>query len=153
MAAVRVVKGPSAISYGPHTVAGAIDLVTAPIPEGGHAMVDLAFGQYLSRKGHVRTSVASEHFAVLVEAVHLGNEGFKDLDGGGDTGFTRNEVMAKARASFGDAESLFHEFQLKLGYGSESSNETYLGLTNERPIAAMEPAASTTWNGIARRSC
>jgi Fe(3+) dicitrate transport protein len=130
MSAVRVIKGPSAISFGPHTVAGAIDLMTAPIPDGVHAMADLAFGQYLSRKGHVRASVQSGGYGLLVEGVHLGNEGFKDLDGGGDTGFVRSEVMAKARASFGGPSTLFHTLELKLGFSNETSHETYLGLTD-----------------------
>jgi Fe(3+) dicitrate transport protein len=31
MAAVRVIKGPAALSYGPQTIGGAIDLVTRPV--------------------------------------------------------------------------------------------------------------------------
>ena len=33
---VRVIKGPGAVSFGPQTVGGAIDLVTRPIPTAGH---------------------------------------------------------------------------------------------------------------------
>ena len=132
MHSVRVVKGPSAIAYGPHTVAGAIDLVTAPIPDGEHVMADLAFGMYLSRKAHARVSASGDVFGVLVEGVHEANNGFKHLDGlpDDDTGYSRNEVMGKARAMFGSAEALMHELELKLGFGNEASNETYLGLTD-----------------------
>jgi Fe(3+) dicitrate transport protein len=129
MVAVKVVKGPSAIAFGPHTIAGAIDLITAPIPEGEHAFADLSMGLYLSRKAHVRASTAGDHFAVLLEGVHEANNGFKELDGGGDTGFARNELMGKVRASFGNADSLLHEVELKVGFSTEESNETYLGLT------------------------
>lgn len=132
MTSVRVVKGPSAIAYGPHTVAGAIDLITAPIPDGEHAMVDLAFGMYLSRKAHARVSASGDTFGVLLEGVHEANDGFKHIDGmpSADTGYSRNEVMGKARASFGNAESLLHDLELKLGFSNENSNETYLGLTD-----------------------
>lgn len=130
MTSVKVVKGPSAIAFGPHTIAGAIDLITAPIPEGEHAFADLSMGLYLSRKAHVRASTSGEHFAVLLEGVHEANDGFKELDGaGGDTGYSRNEAMGKIRTSFGNADSLLHEFELKLGFSSENSDETYLGLT------------------------
>lgn len=132
MYTVRVVKGPSALVYGPHTVAGAIDLVTAPIPDGEHAYLDFSAGMYLNRKAHVRASAAGERLAVLIEGVHLGSEGFKHIDGheGADTGFTRNEVMLKGRASFGSEATLFHDLELKLGFANEKSNETYLGLTD-----------------------
>ncbi|NUO52116.1 MAG: TonB-dependent receptor, partial [Polyangiaceae bacterium] len=132
MTAVKVIKGPSAIAFGPHTVAGAIDLITAPIPDGEHAMVDLAFGMYLSRKAHARVSTSGDTFGVLLEGVHEANDGFKHLDGmpDADTGYSRNEVMGKARVSFGNQETLLHDLELKLGFSNENSNETYLGLTD-----------------------
>lgn len=130
MQSVRVVKGPSSIVYGPHTVAGAIDLVTSSIPEGEKMMLDAGFGQYGSRKLHLRASSAGEHQGLLVEGVHVGTTGFKELDGGGDTGFSRNEIMAKGMRTFGDPSELWHELELKLGYSNEYSNETYLGLTD-----------------------
>ncbi len=129
MYSVKVVKGPSAIAFGPHTIAGAIDLITAPIPDGEHAFVDLSAGMYLARKAHARASTSGDRLGVLVEGVHEANDGFKKLDGGGDTGYSRNELMGKARATFGNAESLMHEIELKLGFSNEHSNETYLGLT------------------------
>ncbi|NUP06492.1 MAG: TonB-dependent receptor [Polyangiaceae bacterium] len=132
MYSVRVLKGPSAIPYGPHTVAGAIDFVTAPIPDGEHAFADLAFGMQLSRKAHIRASMSGDRLGILVEGVHEASNGFKELDGsGGDTGYARSELMAKARASFGNQDTLLHELELKLGFSHESSNETYLGLTTE----------------------
>ncbi|MBK8259708.1 MAG: TonB-dependent receptor [Polyangiaceae bacterium] len=130
MTAVRVVKGPSTIVYGPHTVAGAVDMTTAPVPTGPKTMVDVALGNYLYRKVHVRQSFGDETRGVLVEGVHIGTTGFKELDGGGDTGFSRYEMMAKGRWSLGTLDTLFHDIELKAGYSGEVSNETYLGLTD-----------------------
>jgi Fe(3+) dicitrate transport protein len=130
MNAVRVVKGPSTIVHGPHTVAGAIDMVTAPIPAGHKTMLDVSLGQYLYRKVHLRQSFADETRGVLVEGVHVGTAGFKELSGGGDTGFSRNEFMAKGLWSLGTADTLFHDITLKAGYSDEVSNETYLGLSD-----------------------
>lgn len=130
MNSVRVVKGPSTIVYGPHTVAGAIDFTTAPIPPGHKTLVDVAVGQYLYRKVHLRQSFADETRGILVEGVHVGTAGFKEMDGGGDTGFSRNEFMVKGHWSFGSVETLFHDVEVKAGYSGEVSNETYLGLTD-----------------------
>lgn len=131
MHSVRVVKGPSAISYGPHTVGGAVDFITAPIPSERSGMIDVSFGSFLQRKAHVRQGVADDHYGVLIEAIHLANNGFKDLDGGGDTGFSRNELMLKGRYAFDPAASMQNEIEFKAGYSGEVSNETYLGLSDE----------------------
>jgi Fe(3+) dicitrate transport protein len=66
----------------------------------------------------------------LLEAVQWHSEGFKNLDGGGDTGFDKTELMAKGRLNTDPAKSQYHQLDLKLGYSREISNETYLGLTN-----------------------
>jgi len=131
MSGIRVIKGPAALSFGPHTVAGAIDLVTAPIPDGHRGFVDLAVGQYLFRKVHVREGVSNDDMGVLVEGLHIGTNGFKELDGGGDTGFLRGEVMLKARRALPRVGEMTSELELKLGWSGEVSNETYLGLTDE----------------------
>lgn len=130
MQSVRAVKGPSAITYGPHTIGGAIDLVTAPIPSERRGFVDMSFGQFMHRKVHVQQGLADDHYGILVEAAHLANNGFKELDGGGDTGFARNELMLKGRYVLGPVTAPKGEFEIKMGYSGEVSNETYLGLTD-----------------------
>ena len=130
MSTVRVVKGPSSILYGPKTVGGAIDLVTRSIPTTRAGTYDLALGQYSFNKQHVTYGMSDEHAGFLVEGMRLDNSGFKKLDGGGDTGFTRNEWMAKAAYNPDPRADVQSEFLLKLGYSEEQSNETYLGITD-----------------------
>jgi len=130
MSAVRVVKGPSSILFGPQTVGGAIDLVTRPIPTARAGTYDFAAGQYGYNKQHVTYGMSDEHAGFLIEGMRLDNSGFKDLDGGGDTGFTRNEWMAKAAYNPEPLAEVQNEFLLKLGYSEEQSNETYLGITD-----------------------
>lgn len=130
MESVRVLKGPAAILYGPQTVGGAIDFVTRDFGPGVSAGLDAALGQYWYGKAHGYFSVANDTSGILAEGVHLRSDGFKVLDGaGGHTGFERNEWMVKGRhrISFGDVQ---HHFSAKLGFSSERSNETYLGLTD-----------------------
>lgn len=130
MDSVRVIKGPSAVSYGPSTVGGAIDFITAMFPSERKGFADLAFGQFLSRKVHLRQALVDDNYGVVVEAMHLANNGFKDLDGGGDTGFSRYEIMAKGRYIIDPVASIKHEFEAKIGYSGERSNESYVGLTD-----------------------
>ena len=92
---------------------------------------DFALGQYGYNKQHVHLRHERRaRVGFLIEGMHLGNTGFKDLDGGGDTGFTRNEWMAKASYDLDPRAAMQNELLLKLGYSDEVSNETYLGLTD-----------------------
>ncbi len=131
MIAVEVFKGPASIQYGPHTVGGAINLVTRPIPDEPTTAVDVLYGQRDTFKWHAWAGGRYKGLGLLVEGVHLESDGFKDLDGGGDTGFTRNETMLKADYQWPLISALNLVTELKLGYSDELSNETYLGLSDD----------------------
>ncbi len=135
MVSVRVLKGPTAIIHGPHTVGGAVELVTRDIPGGESGGLDLALGEYGYGKLHGHFGFSGERTGVVVEGVHLRSSGFRLLDGGGDTGFRRNEWMVKVQHQ-PELPGGTHRFGLKLGYSDEVSNETYLGLTDEDARAA-----------------
>lgn len=130
MESVRVIKGPAAVLYGPSTIGGAIDLITRDVPSGTLAGVDLAYGQYHYGKLHGWFGASNETSGFLIEAVHVRSDGFKQLDGGGNTGFGRTEVMGKARHRF-SLGATNHVLTAKLTFAAEDSNETYLGLTDE----------------------
>ena len=131
MRSVRVIKGPSSIPYGPQSIGGAVDLRTRGIPSGKErGGVDLALGSHAYRKAHAYVGIGNDRAGALVEGVHLGSGGFKELDGGGDTGFYRNEWMAKTRYLLDPSARVQNEFRLKVGYSDERSHETYLGLTD-----------------------
>lgn len=131
MRSVRVVKGPAGIVYGPQTIGGAIDLRTRSIPGMTSGAVDVAVGQDRYGKGHVYVGSSTEKAGFLIEGVHLRNDGFKNLDGGGNTGFYRNEWMFKGSYTLDPYADVQNTFGLKLGYSDETSNETYLGLTDD----------------------
>jgi Fe(3+) dicitrate transport protein len=131
MTQVRVVKGPSAISYGPQTVGGAVDFVTQPIPSTPSGMVSLGFGEYGYDQLHGYFGASSEQIGFVVEGVRLHNTGFKHLpDEDADTGFTRDEWMAKLSYVLDPSAASTNRFGAKLTYSTERSNETYLGLTD-----------------------
>src|SRR5690606_14266336 len=69
MTQVNVLKGPSAITQGPQTVGGAIDLISRPIPSQTTGQVDLGLGDYGYAKGHAYFGTSTEQFGFLVEGV------------------------------------------------------------------------------------
>lgn len=127
---VRVIKGPGAVAYGPQTVGGTVDLVTRSVPSLTTGSADIAVGQYGYGKAHVYGGSSTEQVGFAIEGVHLQNSGFKELPDGADTGFARNEWMAKAFYVIDPRARIKNELNLKLTYSDEISNETYLGLTD-----------------------
>ena len=133
MSQVEVFKGPSSIQYGPNTIGGAINMISKPIEqqyiEGYSGALDLAVGQNNYKKGHAYFSQGFGEFAYALEGVHLSSDGFKTLSNGEDTGFEKNELVAKA--SYVPANSAYEQFVVvKAGISTEESHETYLGLTD-----------------------
>jgi Fe(3+) dicitrate transport protein len=131
MEMVRVIKGPGAVSFGPQTVGGAIDLVTRGIPAGdGGGALDLAAGSFGYGKVHGYYGASMGRTGYVIEGVHLRSSGFKEIDGGGDTGFEKNEWMWKGRHVLSTDPAATQSLALKLGYADEDSRESYLGLTD-----------------------
>ncbi|GLX78851.1 TonB-dependent receptor [Thalassotalea insulae] len=130
MTALEVFKGPAAIKYGPNTVAGALNMTTRHIPDGSEGEVDFSLGSngYQKAKGYYGNT--NGRFGYLVEVVHLQSDGFKELDGGGDTGFDKNDVMTKFNYDLSN-NGYSQLVELKWSYADEISDETYLGLTDE----------------------
>ncbi len=135
---IEVTKGPSAIRFGPNTVGGAVDLINEPFPAGRAAYIDLAGGSDLYGKLHARAAERRERWGVMAEYVKLRSDGFKDLDGGGSTGFDKNDVQLTARVMSPPTAKTYHQLDLRAGYGDETSNETYTGLTDADFAAAPQ---------------
>ncbi len=129
MDGIEVRKGASQIRYGPRTLAGAVNLLTAPIPDRQAWEVDLSGGQDGLMKGHARVGDSSQHVGWLLEGYSLRTDGYKELQGGGDTGFDTRDVMAKLRVNRDRSSERYQELELKVAYTDHVSDETYLGLT------------------------
>ncbi|WP_420591971.1 TonB-dependent receptor family protein [Bacterioplanoides sp.] len=127
MSAVEVFKGPSTIQYGPATVGGAVNLVSRPIPFSRSGELDVQYGSDNFQRYEAWYGGETDGLGYLVEGLRVSADGFKDLDGGGDTGFVRNDINTKF--SWEILGNYSHRFQLKLGYADEVSDETYLGLS------------------------
>ena len=135
MQAMEVFKGPAAIKFGPNTVGGAINFVSRDIPgtneeDDSKGALDFALGSDAFGKLHGYYGDSTDRYGWLLEGVHLETDGFKELDGGGGTGFDKNDVLLKLRFNNDLEADAYHQFDLKIGYADEESDETYLGLTD-----------------------
>ena len=128
---IEVLKGPSAIQHGPHTVGGAVNLVTREVPDERLSELDLSLGTDAFHKAAVAYGgpLGQSDFGFLIEGLRYASDGFKDLDGGGDTGFARNDFGVKLR--WMPAGRFDQRATLKLGFADEDADQTYLGLTDQ----------------------
>ena len=122
---VEVLKGPAAVSQGPQTIGGAINLISTPIPNTPSGK----FVQELGENGMMRTHAyyggTSGNFGALVEVHEHESDGFDSIANvGGDTGFDKSDLMVKARY-----ESGAHSLTFKMVDLDETSNQSYVGLS------------------------
>lgn len=136
MSAVEVVKGPGAITYGPLTTGGALNMFATPIPDaaGLSGRLEALGGDFGSRRLH--GSVGgwaplgdSLEIGGLVELLHEESDGFKDLDSGGSTGFDIDDAVFRLAIRTAAGAAMPQSLELKHQTYDETSDETYLGLT------------------------
>jgi len=126
MTGLEVFKGPASIRFGPQTIGGAINLRTREVPQHHLAKLDVSLGNRFQARVHGVLAAGSDRWGVLGEGVFWRDDGFKRLDGGGNTGFERSEFMLKARAT--PRWRWLEQVELKSTLSLEDSRETYLGL-------------------------
>jgi Fe(3+) dicitrate transport protein len=132
MQAIEVRKGSAAVRHGPRTTGGAINLISTPIPDEPLAgSARLMLGEDNTVLGHAHVGGQGERFGFLLEGVRQQTDGFKNLDGGGDTGYELDDYRAKLGYRSADTAAIYQEVELKIGRTEQTSDETYLGLTDE----------------------
>lgn len=128
---VEVRKGSASVKAGPRTTGGAINLISTAIPGHTTGMVDLAVGADNTLLSHGWLGTSGRHGGVLVEGVRQHTDGFKNLDGGGDTGYGLDDMVVKGRLHTDAHAARFHSLEFKYGRTSRDADETYLGLTDD----------------------
>ena len=128
---IEVTKGASTIKYGPSTIGGALNLISTSIPKEDSLNAELKFGEFNTKIAHVSAGTSTENAGFLLETYQAETDGFKQLDGGGDTGFDVEDYVAKLRLNTDKDAERYHEVEFKFGYYNQLANETYLGLTDQ----------------------
>ena len=132
MHAFEVVKGPAAITQGPYTIGGALNMVSAPIPEraaGAEGNVLIETGQEASHRLHVTYgSRLDSGFGFLLETHQWLSDGFQSIDRSRrDTGLNVQDYTVKLGYA---PENSRHAVELKFQYAKQNSDQSYLGLTD-----------------------
>ena len=129
MEAVEILKGSSQVQYGPFTSGGAINFVSSSIPNSFSGSFLATYGSFNTSNIHVKAGNSHKNFGYMVEYQNYRSDGFKDLDNGEDTGFDKDDLVAKFRLNTNPDARIGQELEFKFQYSDEKSDETYLGLT------------------------
>ena len=129
MEAVEVLKGSSQVQYGPFTTGGAINMISSQIPTEFGGKIRASYGSFNSQQLHAKVGGGNNTFGYMVEYLNYGSDGFKTLPSGKDTGFDKNDVVAKFSVNLFPNASVKQSLEFKFQYSDEVGNETYLGLT------------------------
>ncbi len=131
MEAVEVLKGSSQVQYGPFTTGGAINMISSQIPTDFSGSVRASYGSFNSNQLHAKVGGNHKNIGYFIEYLNYGSEGFKTLESGKNTGFNKNDVVAKLRVQLFPNQTVKQSLAFKFQYADEKGNETYLGLTEE----------------------
>jgi Fe(3+) dicitrate transport protein len=129
MSAIEVVKGPAAITQGPYTIGGALNMVSTPIPETRGGQVTLEAAQDATYRLHANFGDKLDNgFGYLVEAHQWQSDGFQDIDRS-DTNTGLDVTDFTVKLAYAPTSSA-HSVELKLQVAEQDSEQSYLGLTD-----------------------
>ena len=133
LAGIEVLKGPAAITQGPYTVGGAINLLSTPIPDGTGGLFNQEIGEDHTSRTHFHYGVVQDNLAFLIESHLWKTNGFDSIKNSNeDTGFDKDDVVFKLRLnSDPQSEGIYHELNIKYQDSDESSDQSYIGLAND----------------------
>ncbi len=132
IAGVEVLKGPAAITQGPYTVGGAINLLSTPIADESGGLINQELGQDGTSRTHLHYSAVDTQAAFLVESHTWDTDGFDSIKGSdADTGFDKDDIVVKLRLNSDPSlDGVYHELNIKYQDSDESSDQTYVGLAD-----------------------
>jgi len=126
MHTVEVIKGAPLLRYGPQTTGGVINMVSSPIPASNSGFLTFRYGENGEADLLASYGARAGDFSMLLETAQRRSDGFKDIDrSGGDSGYDIGDYLVKLGWE-GERQSLLFKAQ----YSEETSDETYLGLTD-----------------------
>ena len=128
MAAFEVLKGPVAITQGPYTIGGAFNMISTPIPDARGGRLFAEAGQFATNRLHATYGgTADNGFGFLVESHLWRSDGYQFVDrSDDDTGLDVRDTTLKLAY----APKPGHAIELKLQNATQSSNQSYVGLSD-----------------------
>lgn len=129
MNAIEVLKGSSQIQYGPFTTGGAINFISAPIPKKFSGKAEANYGSFNSSRVNALVGGSNQNIGYSLQYLNYNSDGFKKLANNANTGFDKNDLVAKLHLNSNPNRKVINSLDLKVQYSDEVANETYLGLT------------------------
>ncbi len=131
IAGVEVLKGPAAISQGPYTIGGAINLLSTPIAEESGGLINQELGEDGTSRTHLHYSLVGNNAAMLIESHTWQTDGFDSIKGSSaDTGFDKDDLVIKLRLNTDADAEVYQELNIKYQDSDEDSDQTYVGLAD-----------------------
>ncbi len=131
MEGVEILKGAAAIGQGPRTTAGTINFLSRSVPTvGSEGHYSITLGDDGFERNHTYYGGNIGSFGYVFEYHDYRADGYKNIQGAGptDAGFDKQTDLVKLR--FTPANSAWNQtFEITSSNTSETSNETYIGLT------------------------
>ncbi len=128
MHSIEVLKGPSAISQGPYTIGGTLNLVSTPIPSATEGYAKAHIGEHSSNRLHVWQSFVNDNgLSSLLEMHQWSSNGYQTIDRSDmDTGLQVRDYTVKLHYE----PVSNHRFEFKFQIADQTSQQSYLGLTD-----------------------
>ena len=129
MHAIEILKGPAAITQGPYTIGGAMNMVSTPIPVKAKGSIMVDAGEDKERRVHGTYGARHDSgWGFLLETHQWQSDGYQNIDRSSrDTGLDVADYTVKLGYAALDSR---HRFELKLQYADQDSQQSYLGLTD-----------------------
>ena len=129
MEAIEILKGSSQVQYGPFTTGGAINMVSSNIPDNFNARIRARTGSFNSNQLQIKLGDNRSNFGYVIDYLNFNSDGFKNLPDNSNTGFDKNDLVAKFRFQSSEKSIIQQSLEMKFQFSDEVSHETYLGLT------------------------
>lgn len=128
---VEILKGPAAITQGPYTIGGAINLVSTPIPDQARGFTSLEAGSDSTWRFHGWYGDSNARGGWLLETHQWRSDGYQEIDrSDAGTGLDKKDYLFKARINSGAEATHYQQLEIKLHYSDEFSEQSYLGLVD-----------------------
>lgn len=128
---VEVLKGPAAISQGPYTIGGALNLLSTPIPDRRSGQLKMEGGSDNTWRTHAWYGDSDGRTEWMVETQQWKSDGYQEIDRStAKTGLDKADYVAKFAFSSDPAANIYQRLDIKLQSSEEDSEQSYLGLSD-----------------------
>lgn len=126
---IEILKGPAAITQGPYTIGGALNMISTPVSHSNQGNLMIEAGADATYRTHASFNRRiSDQMQILLETHQWQSDGFQHFKGSDqNTGLDVQDYMFKIKYQSEDDR---HQVELKLQKTRQVSNQSYLGLTD-----------------------